>query len=215
MFTGIIEEVGVVKKIDRKPGMARLTVEANTVIEDIKVGDSVACNGVCLTVAELNHHRISFDIMSQTLERTNLGKGKVGEKINLERSLRAGDRLSGHILSGHIDGMGTLVTKQNDSKNLVLRIVTSADIMRYLVPKGSIACEGISLTIVDLAKDYFTVNIIPHTLRATNLDSKKVGDTLNIEVDLFGKYVYRYLAQKKTESPKTTKEFLAEYGFMG
>ncbi len=214
MFTGIIEEVGVVKKIDRKPGMARLTVEANTVVEDIKVGDSVACNGVCLTVVELNHHSISFDIMSQTLERTNLGKGKVGEKINLERSLRAGDRLSGHILSGHIDGMGTLVMKWFDGGNLVLRIATSVDIMRYLVPEGAIACDGISLTIVDLAKDYFTVHIIPHTLTMTNLRFKQIGAMLNLEVDLIGKYVYKYLAQN-VKSPKINKEFLAEHGFMG
>lgn len=214
MFTGIIEEVGVVKKIDRKSGMARLTVGADTVIEDIKVGDSVACNGACLTVVDLGQDRISFDIMKETLERTNLGKAKVGEVVNLERSLRAGDRLSGHILSGHIDGMGTLVTKQFDGRNLVLRIATSADIMRYLVPKGSIACDGISLTISDLTKDYFTVHIIPHTLTMTNIDSKKVADILNIEVDLLGKYIYRYLAEKKTESPGITKEFLAEYGFI-
>lgn len=214
MFTGIIEEIGIVKRLSRRAAMARLTVEARTVCEDIKAGDSVACNGVCLTVVESDHHSISFDIMEETLKVTNLGKIKAAQKVNLERSLKVGGRLSGHLISGHIDGMGKLTMKRASGRNLVLRIATSTDIMRYLVPKGSVTIDGISLTIVDLGKDYFTVHIIPHTLRMTNLGAKKAGDILNLEVDLLGKYVYRYLAQKKAESPRITKENLAEFGYI-
>ena len=214
MFTGIIEETGTVKGIDRRGGVLRLTIEAHTVCEDIKVGDSVAVNGACLTVVDFDHKSISFDIMDETLKVTNLGKIKLAQKVNLERSLKVSDRLSGHLISGHIDGMGRLAMRQASGKNLVLRIVTSTDIMRYLVPKGSVAVDGISLTIVDLGKDYFTVHIIPHTLRMTNLDSKKVGDMLNLEVDLLSKYVQRYLCQKEAESPKISKEFLSKYGFI-
>lgn len=213
MFTGIIEEVGVVKGLERRVASARLTVKAHTVCQDLKVGDSVAVNGACLTVVKLDRHSISFDVMEETLKVTNLGKIKIAQKVNLERALKLGDRLSGHLISGHINGMGRLVTKQASGRNLVLRIATSIDIMRYLIPKGSVAVDGISLTIVDLGKNYFTAHIIPHTLKMTNLDSKKVGDMLNLEIDLLGKFVHKYLAERETRGPKVTKEFLAERGF--
>lgn len=214
MFTGIVEEVGVVKRINRGSGSSRLTIEAHTACKDMKVGDSIAVNGVCLTVVKLGHNTISFDITAETLKNTNLGKIKLAERVNLERSLKAGDRISGHFVSGHIDGMGRLVMKQTVKENLILKIEAPSHIMEYLVPRGSVAVDGISLTITDLQKDVFLVYIIPHTLKVTNLGFKNPQDILNLEVDLLGKFVYRYLSKKETEGPKLTKGFLAEHGFI-
>lgn len=214
MFTGIIEEVGVVKRISRRGGLARLAVDAAVVARDIKVGDSIAVNGACLTVVELNQSSISFDIMETTLKTTNLGKFKARDYVNLERSLETGDRLSGHLLSGHVDGVGRLKNKRALKDNLTLQIEAPSSIIRYLVPKGSVACDGISLTVAELGRDYFTVHIIPHTLKMTNLGSRKVGDVLNLEVDMLGKFVYKYLAERENKGSKVSEKFLSEHGFI-
>ena len=193
MFTGIIEEVGIIKEIRSQSGGVRLTVGGKVVLKEMKIGDSIAINGACLTATEIKTPHFSADVSRETLDKTNLGKLKPGDKVNLERPLRLSDRLGGHLVAGHVDGIGIIrgMTKKGDTS--ILTFEAPKEVMKYLVYKGSIAIDGISLTVNDIQRNRFNVTIIPHTARTTTLGIKKIGEIVNLEVDLIGKYVENFL----------------------
>jgi len=213
MFTGIIEELGSLKGISMGGKSARLSVGAGTVTEDVKLGDSIAVNGVCLTVVEFDTSGFSADVMAETLRRTNLGELKPGDRVNLERALRPSDRLGGHIVSGHIDGVGAIESVVKEDIANVFTVSGPSEVMRYVIEKGSIAIDGISLTVVDHTEKNFRVSIIPHTAAQTTLGVKKPGDKVNLEADVLAKYVERLLPGGKGK-PDITKGYLTEHGFM-
>ena len=189
MFTGIVEEMGSVRSIDTGDGGARLVISAATVLDDARVGDSIAVNGCCLTVVELGPGWWAADAVGETLSRTNLGRLVPGDPVNLERPVVAGGRLGGHIVQGHVDGVGTVVQAAPD-----LRVQAGPEVMPYLVEKGSVTVDGISLTVVSVIDDSFTVAVIPHTMEVTTLGRRRSGDPVNLEVDVMAKYAERLLA---------------------
>lgn len=189
MFTGIIEEIGTVKAVKRGAKSVTLEIAATTVLEGTEVGDSICTNGVCLTVTSLGGGAFAADVMPQTMRTTSLGTLRVGDKVNLERALTLQTRLGGHIVSGHIDGTGRISRTERDDTALWLWIETSPDIMRYIIDKGSITVQGVSLTVAKVAEGTFAVSLIPHTQGATTLHEAKVGDTVNLENDIIAKYV--------------------------
>ena len=220
MFTGIIEEMGIVKSIKSKV----ITIEANKIFDDLKLGDSVSVNGTCLTVSSFSNKIFNADITNETLSRTNLGDLKSGFKVNLERALTLNGRLGGHIVSGHIDGVGIVKNISEKYEDIELVIEVPTNLMKYIIEKGSVAVDGISLTIakVDNNKNNFSVAIIPHTLKETVLYYKKAGDKVNIENDIIGKYVERLLSfndfnneinNKKNNNSNINMEFLIKNGF--
>ncbi len=188
MFTGIIEELGIVKTVSRKGRLISLSVQADKVLPDTKIGDSIAVNGACLTVVKIEDKVLIFDLLEETSRLTNLGKLKIGEKVNLERSLKAGDRLSGHFVSGHIDCAGVIRNKAHISGNLCFEIAVPPKFLKYIAPKGSISVDGISLTVVNKRSNIFSVYIIPHTLQNTTLNLKGPSGEVNIECDILAKY---------------------------
>lgn len=219
MFTGIIEEVGVLKQIKHGEKSSILTVQAKKVLNDTNVGDSIATNGVCLTVVKLNNDSFEADVMAESLRRTNLGKLKSGDILNLERALTPNTRLGGHIVSGHVDGTGTIKSFVKEDNAVIVTINAGYNILRYIIEKGSIAIDGISLTVASVDNEKFTVSLIPHTGEQTILLKKKAGDTVNLECDLIGKYVERLIsmpAKQDGESQNTglSEKFLQENGFL-
>ncbi len=218
MFTGIIEETGRVKSIRKAALSEVLLIEAETVLEGTKVGDSISVNGVCLTVTELGKDFFSADVMAETVRRSSLGGLMSGSMVNLERAMPAEGRFGGHIVSGHIDGTGEILSFTPEGNAMWLRIKTPPDILKYIVEKGSIAIDGVSLTVAGLDEYSFSVSLIPHTGKETILLKKKPGDLVNLENDIIGKYVERLLAfsggetvvKKETE---ISYEFLRENGF--
>lgn len=217
MFTGLVEELGKVKTVARGVKSVRLTVEASKVLEDVKLGDSIAVNGTCLTVVEYNENCFTADVMPETVDRTALANLKNGTRVNLERTLSIGDRFGGHIVSGHIDGIGIIVTKDNNDNAIIVKIEASSEVMRYIVKKGSIAIDGISLTVVDYGENWFTVSLIPHSAAITTLGFKKPGDVVNLETDIIGKYVEKLLslnsAKQQSKNSAIDINFLHENGF--
>jgi riboflavin synthase len=211
MFTGIIEETGIIKSIRTEGRSARITISAEKVLEDMKVGDSINTNGVCLTVTEFSSSAFTIDVMPETMQRTTFAKLRSGSRVNLERALRLTDRLGGHIVSGHIDGTGILEKIREDENAVWLSVSSEPGILRYIVEKGSVAIDGISLTVVKVSQRSFEVSIIPHTQTETAILLKKTGDTVNIECDIIGKYVEK-LSSKKSD--KVDLNFLAEHGFI-
>jgi len=193
MFTGIIESVGRVAEIQREGTLARLAIDAPAVSEGVRIGDSVAVNGGCLTVTRLEAGRFHFELVRETLERSSLGELVVGSRVNLERAMRAGGRLDGHIVQGHVDGTGVVRALERRGDDVRLEVECGPEIGDFLVPKGSVAIDGVSLTVVDVFASGFDVALIPHTLEATNLGERKPGDRVNLEADVLGKYVKRYL----------------------
>jgi riboflavin synthase len=189
MFTGIIEALGTVAEIQARPEGARLIVEAPSVAEGTAIGDSVAVNGVCLTAVAVAPPRLAFDAIPETLRRSDLGQLRVGDRVNLERPLPAGGRLSGHFVQGHVDGTGRIQGIMNEGTSQRIRISLPPDLRRYVVEKGSIAVDGISLTVAALDADAFEVAIIPHTRAVTTLGQKAAGAEVNLEVDILAKYV--------------------------
>lgn len=196
MFSGIVEELGEVKKITRGAAPV-IRVKAGKVPEDLKVGDSISVNGVCLTVVRQSGDTFEADVMPETLRRTDLGQLKVGDKVNLERPLKLGDRLGGHLVSGHIDGVGTIIKKIREKNAFLLRISSPSELLRYMVEKGSVAVDGVSLTVIDSGNGSFSVSIIPHTAEITTLGIKGLGSKVNIEVDMMGKYAERFLKGRR------------------
>lgn len=214
MFTGIIEEIGVIKKIQRGVKSAIVTIQGNIVFNDIKIGDSIAVNGVCLTVAGFSNKMFTADVMHETLNRSTFAGIKTGDPVNLERAMPVDGRFGGHMVTGHIDGVGVVAAINKDDNAVWYTIKTTAEIMAYVIEKGSIAVDGISLTVADVGTDAFRVSIIPHTARATILAGKKVGDGVNLENDLIGKYIAKLIGKKQQTSHNgITKDFLTKYGY--
>jgi riboflavin synthase len=210
MFTGIIEEKGVIKSIRKAGRSSRIIISASKVVEDLKTGDSINTDGVCLTVTEFSSTAFTVDVIPETMMRSTIGKLKPGSSVNLERALRLSDRLGGHIVSGHIDGTGILEKIRKDENAVWLTITAAESILRYIVEKGSVAIDGISLTVAGTDRRTFEVSLIPFTQGETVILSKKTGDPVNIECDIIGKYVEKL---SQTDN-KTDMNFLAENGFV-
>lgn len=206
MFTGIIEEVGRVKSLQRGVKSVRLEVEAETVLEGTLVGDSIATNGVCLTVTTLTGKGFTADVMPETVSRTSLAQLKAGSEVNLERALTLQSRLGGHIVSGHVDGTGTIINRTQDDNAVWLWISCAKQIMRYVIEKGSITIQGVSLTVAKVTEGSFAVSLIPHTQGATTLHAAKVGDVVNLENDVIAKYVEKLMGvePEKDEAQKVS-----------
>ena len=218
MFTGIVEEVGRIITADRKGNSARLKIEAEKVLEDIKIGDSIAVNGICLTVTSFGKNYFTADVMHETLRRSSIGEaaaGSRGEPGFLERAMAANGRFGGHIVTGHIDGTGTICEVKSDEIAICYSMKAPEKIMHYIVEKGSVAVDGISLTVAKTTQTSFMVSVIPHTAQCTVLAYKKAGDTVNLENDCIGKYIEHFLnwEKEKTTESKITREFLFSNGF--
>ncbi|MST73937.1 riboflavin synthase [Roseburia sp. MUC/MUC-530-WT-4D] len=211
MFTGIVEETGTVARIQRTGQSVRIVITAEKILEDIKPGDSIAVNGICLTAAAISGKTFTADVMHETLRRTSLADTKPGCLVNLERAMPADGRFGGHIVSGHIDGTGKILGIKKDSNAIWYTIGTKAEILDCIVEKGSIAVDGISLTVAAVNKNSFQVSVIPHTMANTILAVRKVQDIVNLENDCIGKYVKKYITQ--TSHSGITKEMLLQNGF--
>lgn len=215
MFTGIIEELGTVLGLKRGSNSSVINIQAHKVLEDVKLGDSIAINGVCLTVTSFDREYFSADMMAETLAKTNLRDMSNGQKVNLERAARLGDRMGGHLVQGHVDAVGTIAAEQKVDIAKVLRIKAPPELLKYIVAKGSIAIDGISLTVVDVFTDSFTISIIPHTAKMTTLGFKKPGDTVNLEADIIGRYIEKLMSRPvESHKSKINSEFLAEHGYL-
>ena len=191
MFTGIVEEVGLVCDVRRRAGYQRTALEASRVPADVAIGDSISIDGACHTVVDVGRQGFSFESIQETLERTTLGRLKAGDRVNLERSLKLSDRLGGHLVAGHVDGVGRVRERRRWSDNVVFRIGMPAVLARFVAGKGSIAVDGISLTVVSVGAGEFTVAVIPHTMEATTIGERRVGDAVNLEVDMVARYLER------------------------
>ena len=217
MFTGIIEEVGSISAIERGSVSCRIHIKGDRIFSDLKLGDSVAVNGVCLTAAEIGSRVFVADVMAETLRRSNLGSLTSGSEVNLERAMAADGRFGGHIVSGHIDGTGTIADMRREENAVWVTIRAPQEILRLIVEKGSIAIDGISLTVADLGDSYFKVSIIPHTGEETILLRKHKGDVVNLENDIIGKYVERLLlpaSQNPAGKSSISMDMLAANGFL-
>ena len=219
MFTGIIESVGHVQQITPRSGDVRLTIAtAKLDLRDVKLGDSIATNGICLTVIELTGQGFVADVSNETLRRTSLGTWKVGTPVNLEKALMPTSRLGGHIVSGHVDGLGEIVGFKPDARSLQYQVEAPDELAKYIAEKGSITVDGISLTVNAIDGAIFSLNIVPHTAQETNVNTWKVGSIVNLEVDLLARYLERLLlgdkAAQSTAKSDISLEFLAKHGFM-
>lgn len=215
MFTGIVEELGTVRSVRRGAHSSVLSISAKEVLSDLKVGDSVAVNGVCLTATTVDSGGFTADVMHETLNRSSLGALTAGSHVNLERAMAANGRFGGHIVSGHIDGTGTITALKQDDNALWYTVSAPPALLRYIVEKGSVAIDGVSLTVAAVGESWFSISAIPHTVAVTLLGEKGVGDVVNLENDVIGKYVEKLLRPQTQETPKRslTLEFLAEHGF--
>lgn len=239
MFTGIVEEMGTVRRLNQSPNRCELELSAAKVLEGTQIGDSIAVNGVCLTVIRMDKDHFTADVMPETLRRSNLGQLKTGSKVNLERAMAADGRFGGHIVSGHVDGTGRIVEVKKDDNAIWYTIQAIPQLMRYIVEKGSVTIDGISLTVAKVAEDNFSISAIPHTVSQTVLKDKKVGAVVNLETDIIGKYVEKLLfkgqsdgiteemtgtqtikenvphksGENKKQPEGITRDFLAKYGF--
>jgi len=216
MFTGIVEEMGTIAGIQKGTKSAVLTIQAQKVFSDIHIGDSIALNGVCLTVTSFSGNTYTADVMNETLRRSSLGSLTIGSKVNLERAMAANGRFGGHIVSGHIDGTGTITKVEKDDNAIWYTIAAEESLMKYIVEKGSIAIDGISLTVAKRSDMDFAISMIPHTAKETVLSQKKPGDIVNLENDIVGKYIEQLMHYEKKEEKKEsrlTKEFLLQAGF--
>lgn len=214
MFTGIIEEVGTVSRVQHSGSASFIEIQAKKVLEDVHLGDSIAVNGVCLTVTHFGGGVFRADVMNETLSRSSLGSLTNGSPVNLERAMAANGRFGGHIVSGHIDGTGIITDIKNDGIAVWYTVSAAPELLRYIVEKCSIAIDGISLTVAKVTDTSFSVSIIPHTAAQTILSTKKTGDTVNLENDIIAKYAEKLM--KPAETPKTggiTMDFLAKNGF--
>ena len=231
MFTGIVEEIGTLKAVQKGRHSAVLRIQARKILEDVHIGDSIAVNGICLTVTEFNANEFAADVMHETMSRTNLGQLQQGSPVNLERAMAANGRFGGHIVSGHVDGVGTISSITRDDNAIWYTISAAPEILRYIVEKGSITIDGTSLTVARVSDKDFAISAIPHTVAVTILGQKKVGDKVNLENDIIGKYVEKLMqggvqsswqqadfqseasGKQKQEKSGITMEFLAANGF--
>lgn len=217
MFTGIVEEMGAVTSMERTLAGTRMTILASTVMGDLKIGDSVSVNGTCLTVVAKGERDFVVDVSPETLSVTTLGRLAPGAPVNLERAMKLNERIGGHLVAGHVDGVGTIRSRHQEGNAIFFTIEAPSEILRYCVTKGSITVDGISLTINEVGDHSFSVAIIPHTAKVTTLGLKQVNDTVNLESDLIGKYVERLL-QERSQLPKSTpiidKDYLQKRGLL-
>ncbi|MGI6679420.1 MAG: riboflavin synthase [Dehalobacterium sp.] len=217
MFTGLVEELGRVIDLKKGSGSARISLAAQKILEGVHIGDSIAVNGVCLTAVEIGEDYFQADVMMETLRKSSLGDLKLGDRVNLERAVRLGDRLGGHLVSGHIDGVGSIGRQEKVDIALFMEILAPTNVLKYMIPKGSVAVDGISLTIVDVLEDRFTVSLIPHSAKMTTLGYKKTGAKVNLEGDMIGKYVERLMLYNEGDNRESKSiislEYLAEHGF--
>ena len=220
MFTGLVAELGTVQRLARQGNSYHLTVGAKKTLQNLKIGDSVAVNGACLTVVRMDDSCVTADVMPETVRLTNIGSLQPGSKVNLERTLRLCDGLDGHIVSGHVEGLGTISEQRPEGIAVVVTIATPPELLKYIIKKGSSAIDGISLTVTEVTDTSFSVSLIPHTAKETTLGFKKVGDSVNLETDILGKYVERMLTwnnvAKEQASPADAldKKMLLENGFL-
>jgi riboflavin synthase len=218
MFTGIIEGLGTIVGVQPSHQGQRLAVRADFEPDQTKIGDSVAVNGACLTVIRIDGKRFDVDVSPETLAKTTLGRSKIGDRVNLERALRLSDRLDGHLVSGHVDGIGTLQSKRSSGNAISMTFRAPEALARYMIQKGSVAVDGTSLTINRCDANSFTVSIIPYTSKMTILDLKQIGDPVNIETDLIGKYVERFCRQSQDKEKRSDNaidmQFLTNTGFL-
>jgi len=212
MFTGIVEDKGKILRADVRGGGRRLILRVPPHLTDLQLGDSINVNGACLTVVEKAGESIAVDVSSETLEKTTFREMIQGEEVNLERAMRLSDRLGGHIVTGHVDAVGTLVERRSEREFVHLKIQVPKSVSKYLVPKGSIAVDGISLTVNACEGDEMQITLIPYTLEKATLINKRVGDRVNLEADVLGKYVEKLMERR--ESGKLTQSFLLEHGFI-
>ena len=218
MFTGIVEELGRIRKIQKGRSSAVLEIEARKVLEGTRIGDSICVSGVCLTVTSLEGGRFTADVMHETLNRSALQNARPGSLVNLERAMAADGRFGGHIVAGHVDGTGRIRGIERDDNAVWYTIGAGDEILRYVVEKGSIAIDGISLTVAKVGEGWFSISAIPHTIRETTLQVKHQGDLVNLENDVIGKYVEKLLGlapagEQTGEKSRITREFLSRYGF--
>jgi riboflavin synthase len=218
MFTGLIEEIGHIKAIQRGSKSIRLSIAASKVMDDVKLGDSIATNGICLTVVSFDSSGFSADVMPESMSRTTFGSLGVGSRVNLERAVRVGDRLGGHMVSGHVDGIGEVVGQEQDDNAIWVSIAAPKNILKYVIEKGSIAIDGISLTVAYVDEEIFKVSIIPLTQEDTTLTSKKAGEKVNLECDMTAKYIEKFMFFRDNEEVKEQKadismDFLRDNGF--
>jgi riboflavin synthase len=220
MFTGIIEGLGTIREIRSEGQGKRMTVDADFFLEQTRIGDSICVSGACLTVVMIDVKRFTVDVSPETLTKTTFGNAKIGDRVNLERALRLSDRIDGHLVSGHIDGIGTITLKQNIGNAIIASFKVPEFILHYMIQKGSVAVDGISLTINNCGQDSFDVSIIPHTAKLTTIGFKKTGDLVNIETDMIGKYVERFVGGKRHDEKEKGSgssidmEFLVKSGFI-
>lgn len=208
MFTGIIEEIGKLKSLNG----GRIEISCEKILSDMKIGDSISTNGICLTVVDFGKNFFAADVMPETFRKTSLAEIQTGGVVNLERALKVGDRLGGHIVSGHIDGTGKILSTRTEGNAIFIEIQAENFLLKQIAAKGSVALDGISLTVVDAMTENFSVSMIPHTREVTNFKFKRVGNLVNIETDVFAKYIERLINFEKNST--LTKNFLAENGFL-
>ncbi len=213
MFTGLVEEIGIVRSVVKSQLSALLTIKAGKVLDELEEGDSIAVNGVCLTVTGFSGDNFTVDVMAETLAKTNLGQLYEGSRVNLERALKVGDRLDGHFVTGHVDATGTVLSRRDRGIAADIWISIPQGMEKYFIPQGSVAVDGVSLTVAELSPDAFMVSLIPHTQKITTLGSRKAGDKVNIEADVLGKYTYHLLTKNGKGEGRITPEFLVEHGF--
>ncbi|WP_019123486.1 riboflavin synthase [Brevibacillus massiliensis] len=217
MFTGIVEEIGTVQTVSTTAEACKLAILAQRVVEDVQLGDSIAVNGICLTVTSFHKHGFTADAVPETVRRTTLSQLKAGDPINLERAMRADGRFGGHFVTGHIDGTAVLTGKRQEGSALILSFAPEREeLLKYILPKGSVALDGISLTVMDVSEAEFRISVIPHTLAKTTLHGKKPGEKSNLECDMLGKYIERFLLYREERQKKTRldQRFLQEHGFI-
>ncbi len=220
MFTGIIEGLGTIREIRSQGQGSRITLDADFALEGTGIGDSISVSGACLTVVKIDGRRVQVDVSPETLSKTTFGSARIGDRVNLERALRLSDRIDGHLVSGHVDGTGIVALKQRKGNATVIAFNVPETISHYIIQKGSVAVDGISLTVNNCGTDRFEVGIIPHTAELTTISFKNVGDLVNIETDMIGKYVERFITGKPRDKGERgsggalDKAFLAKTGFV-
>lgn len=218
MFSGIVEEMGAIKSVEKGLAGARVSILASKVLEDLAIGDSISVSGICLTVIDLGEQEFSVDVSSETLKKTTLDTAAPGTPVNLERAMRLNERIGGHLVTGHVDGIGMIRRRDAEGNALHITIEAQEDLLRYCVQKGSITVDGISLTINAVSDKSFTVTIIPHTAKATTMGVKQIGDLVNLETDLVGKYVERLLQSSGQVAvappPVIDREYLQRRGLL-
>ncbi len=212
MFTGIVEDIGTVKTLQSDRQSMKITVISKKMVEDVKLGDSIAVNGVCLTVIHFTEQELTMDVMPETVSATNLQQLAIGDPVNLERAMSANGRFGGHFVSGHVDGVGKVVRKRPLANAVYIDIELSKELTSFCIPKGSITIDGTSLTLFHVENNSVTVSLIPHTYKETILGKKKIGELVNVETDLVGKYILHQLKSGQ-EPPTITRDFLAQNGF--